>query len=61
MHFLVNNSPFAGQEGTYVTTRNIGERLARELRSNVSLRVEPTDRRRRLQGVAAAASCTSAS
>jgi GTP-binding protein len=44
MHFLVNNSPFAGQEGTYVTTRNLGERLAREVRSNVALRVEPTDR-----------------
>jgi GTP-binding protein len=44
MHFLVNNSPFAGQEGTYVTTRNIGERLAREIRSNVALRVEATDR-----------------
>jgi GTP-binding protein len=44
MHFLVNNSPFAGQEGTYVTTRNIGERLQREIRSNVALRVETTER-----------------
>ncbi len=43
MNFLVNNSPFAGQDGRYVTTRNIGERLQRELRSNVSLRVETTD------------------
>ncbi len=43
MNFLVNNSPFAGTEGKYVTTRNIGERLQRELRSNVALRVEPTD------------------
>lgn len=43
MNFIVNNSPFAGQEGKYVTTRNLGERLARELRSNVSLRVEFTD------------------
>lgn len=43
MNFIVNNSPFAGQEGKYVTTRNLGERLARELRSNVSLRVELTD------------------
>ena len=43
MNFLVNNSPFAGLEGKYVTTRNIGERLQRELRSNVALRVEPTD------------------
>jgi GTP-binding protein len=43
MNFIVNNSPFAGQEGKYVTTRNLNERLARELRSNVSLRVELTD------------------
>lgn len=43
MNFMVNNSPFAGQEGRYVTTRNISERLSRELKSNVSLRVEITD------------------
>ncbi|MBZ0198576.1 MAG: translational GTPase TypA [Ignavibacteriaceae bacterium] len=43
MNFMVNNSPFAGIEGKYVTTRNIGERLSRELKSNVSLRVEMTD------------------
>ncbi len=43
MNFMVNNSPFAGQEGKYVTTRNISERLSRELKSNVSLRVEMTD------------------
>jgi GTP-binding protein len=43
MNFLVNNSPFAGQDGRYLTTRQISERLARELRSNVSLRVELTD------------------
>jgi GTP-binding protein len=43
MNFLVNTSPFAGQEGRYVTSRNLNERLARELRSNVSLRVEPAE------------------
>ncbi len=43
MNFMVNNSPFAGQEGRYVTTRNISERLSKELKSNVSLTVEMTD------------------
>jgi GTP-binding protein len=43
MRFLVNNSPFAGQDGRYVTTRNLGDRLMRELRSNVALQVEATD------------------
>jgi GTP-binding protein len=43
MNFIVNNSPFAGKEGKYVTTRNISERLSKELRSNVSLTVEMTD------------------
>jgi len=43
MHFLVNTSPFAGLDGKYVTTRNLSDRLYRELRSNVSLRVEPTE------------------
>jgi len=43
MNFAVNNSPLAGREGKYVTTRHLGDRLARELRSNVSLRVELTD------------------
>jgi GTP-binding protein len=40
MTFQVNNSPFAGQDGKYVTTRNIQERLERELIHNVALRVE---------------------
>ena len=50
MNFLVNNSPFAGQDGKYVTTRHLSERLARELRSNVSLRIELTDSPGRVQG-----------
>lgn len=41
MNFLVNDSPFAGQEGKLVTTRNIKERLDRELQTNVGLRVLP--------------------
>ena len=43
MTFQVNDSPFAGKEGKYVTTRNISERLERELIHNVALRVEPGD------------------
>jgi GTP-binding protein len=43
MFFSVNNGPFAGQDGKYVTSRNIRERLERELLGNVSLRVEDTD------------------
>lgn len=43
MNFMVNSSPFAGREGKWVTSRNIRERLTKELRTNVSLRVEDTD------------------
>jgi GTP-binding protein len=43
IQFSVNNSPFAGREGQYVTSRNLRERLAQELLTNVSIRVEETD------------------
>jgi GTP-binding protein len=43
MTFQVNNSPFAGREGKFVTSRNIKDRLEKELIHNVALRVEPTD------------------
>ncbi len=42
MQFSVNNSPFAGREGSYVTSRNLKERLDKELLTNVSIRVEDT-------------------
>jgi len=43
MNFCVNNSPFAGREGKFVTTPKLSERLYRETRTNVALRVEDTD------------------
>lgn len=43
MTFIVNDSPFAGKEGKFVTTRNIKDRLDQELIHNVALRVEPGD------------------
>jgi len=43
MNFMVNNSPLAGREGKFVTSRQLRERLDRELKANVALRVAPTD------------------
>ncbi len=43
MNFMVNNSPFAGREGEFVTSRKLRERLFKEIETNVSLRVEETD------------------
>ena len=43
MNFIVNDSPFAGREGKFVTTRNIRDRLFKEVETNVSMRVEETE------------------
>lgn len=44
MIFRVNNSPFAGKEGAYLTSRQLGERLQKESLGNVSLKIKPTER-----------------
>ena len=46
MHFMVNDSPLAGKEGKFVTSRHLRDRLFRELNTDVSLRVEETDKLR---------------
>ena len=43
MMFMVNNSPFAGREGKYVTSRNLRDRLFKEVETNVAMRVQETD------------------
>ncbi|MCQ2476774.1 MAG: translational GTPase TypA [Clostridia bacterium] len=43
MNFIVNNSPFAGREGKFVTSRNIRDRLFKEVETNVSMKVEETE------------------
>ncbi len=43
MNFIVNNSPFAGREGKFVTSRNIRDRLFKEVETNVSMRVDETE------------------
>ena len=43
MLFMINNSPFAGREGKYVTSRNLRDRLFKEVQTNVAMRVEETD------------------
>ena len=51
MNFIVNDSPLAGQEGKFVTSRHLRDRLFRELNTDVSLRVEDTDDTGYIQGI----------
>ena len=51
MHFIVNDSPLAGQEGKFVTSRHLRDRLFSELNHDVSLRVEETENTDRFQAV----------
>ena len=51
MQFIVNDSPFAGQEGKFVTSRHLRDRLFRELNTDVSLRVEETENADCLQSI----------
>jgi GTP-binding protein len=43
MLFTINNSPFFGKEGKYVTSRHLRDRLYKEVEKNLAMRVEPTD------------------
>jgi GTP-binding protein len=57
MTFMVNNSPYAGTEGKFVTSRQIGERLRKELLTNMALRVEETAETPTASSFPAAANC----
>ena len=57
MYFSINTSPFAGKEGQFVTSRNLKDRLEREILMNVALQVEPGERPTRSRSPAAA-SCS---